>query len=553
MKKIFILFFIVLCSFLTTNTLLFAQNESKDKGQFSGDLQTNARFYERDSKRDADSLAVYDYLKYGVDSWFTLNYRVNGFDMGVRFDIHHNSMIFNPTNHANKQGLGRWYIAKSVGKLDLMVGNIYEQFGTGATLRTYEARALGIDQSILGLRVNYNINKDWRLKFITGKLKNQFLLDEINLYDPIIKGFSIDGHIKLSKKVHLTPGASVVNRTFTNDEMNTIVDVVQTLPKEEQFVPMYNTYAFSLWNTLRIGKFRWRFETAAKTSDVLQDTRGNWFEAGHGLLLYNTLTYSRKGFGIVFQAKYTENFDFRVSPNEIINAGIINYLPALTRVNSYRLTGRYNAATQALGEMAFQTDITYTPVRGLTFTANFSNISNHEKIDSLYFREVYVDASWKPRKSPWKFNLGVQMVDYNRWVFEQKGDFVNTLTPFSEIVYKFDRKKSLKTEFSYMLTKRNYKLGGKEDPKPNSPQDLGDWFWYLFEFSVAPHWSISVADMYNFERRLHYPTFAASYTLKTSFIALSYAKQPDGIVCTGGICRYEPAFSGVKLDITTSF
>ncbi|HEY1045054.1 MAG TPA: DUF6029 family protein [Bacteroidia bacterium] len=34
---------------------------------------------------------------------------------------------------------------------------------------------------------------------------------------------------------------------------------------------------------------------------------------------------------------------------------------------------------------------------------------------------------------------------------------------------------------------------------------------------------------------------------------MSYIKQVQGVNCTGGICRVEPAFSGVRLSLSTSF
>jgi hypothetical protein len=71
--------------------------------------------------------------------------------------------------------------------------------------------------------------------------------------------------------------------------------------------------------------------------------------------------------------------------------------------------------------------------------------------------------------------------------------------------------------------------------------------------AIAPHWTFSAGDMYNVGNDVHYPTLFVSYTEKATRFGLTYTKQPEGIVCTGGVCRFEPAFSGVKLDMSTSF
>jgi hypothetical protein len=81
----------------------------------------------------------------------------------------------------------------------------------------------------------------------------------------------------------------------------------------------------------------------------------------------------------------------------------------------------------------------------------------------------------------------------------------------------------------------------------------------LVEFNIAPSWSISVADMYNYAPtekspgQIHYYTAYGSFTQKANRFYLAYSRQVEGIVCTGGVCRFEPAFNGVKFGVTSSF
>ena len=93
-------------------------------------------------------------------------------------------------------------------------------------------------------------------------------------------------------------------------------------------------------------------------------------------------------------------------------------------------------------------------------------------------------------------------------------------------------------------------------------QDFGDWAYGLIEFNLAPHFSISAEDMWNVDpkkeingevKALHYYKFAASYSHKATRFSLSYGRTVEGIVCTGGVCRFEPAFSGMKFGISSSF
>jgi hypothetical protein len=86
----------------------------------------------------------------------------------------------------------------------------------------------------------------------------------------------------------------------------------------------------------------------------------------------------------------------------------------------------------------------------------------------------------------------------------------------------------------------------------------------LFEFNIAPSFSVAVSDMWNFKPNTqnvlaiyqtphHFYSAFVAYTHGPHRFTLNYVKQVAGIVCTGGVCRYEPAFSGVKFAVTSTF
>ena len=320
---------------------------------------------------------------------------------------------------------------------------------------------------------------------------------------------------------------------------------------EDEVKPRFNTYAFSLYNTLSLGDFSWYVEGAYKTPDVFVDpfatrvtltgdkTLGKLVDRS-GSIVYTTLGYSTKGLGITAEYKRTENFTFRTEPFVLANMGAVNFLPPMSRVNTFRLNARYAPATQELGEQAVQLDIRYSPSRKLGFNVNFSNITNLD--NDLLYREIYTEAVYKYKRK-WVLTGGLQLQNYNQDIYENKPGvpLVETITPYVEFLYKFDRKKSLRTEFQFMST----------------DQDFGDWVFALAEFSIAPHWTITLSDMYNLEdvrsAPHHYPRVDLFYTFKANKFSLSYIKQVEGIVCTGGICRLEPAFSGVRLAVNSTF
>ena len=102
-------FFIVLiCLFLATTGI------SQDKGIFSGGLESNANFFQRDSLIGADGIPQYDHLLFGAEAWMNLSYQIGTWNMGIRFDIFNNSNLRDPNGAYTEQGIRYWYLKKQI-------------------------------------------------------------------------------------------------------------------------------------------------------------------------------------------------------------------------------------------------------------------------------------------------------------------------------------------------------------------------------------------------------------------------------------------------------
>ncbi len=551
--------------FLLLCQLAYTQ-ENNNGGRLTGNIETNANFFIRDTLIGASNTPQYDRQLFGGESWLNLNYNNWGFDMGIRFDFFHNSNLLNPQGSFNGQGVGRWYVRKKIDKLGIAVGYLYGQIGSGIIYRAFEERPLGIDNALFGAELSYDLAEDWVIKGFFGKQKQQF-----GLYDSVIRGASVDGYLAGGEESNwsIAPGFGAVSRTLDDATMNLIVSDIKTyynIDSSYVYAPSYNNYAFTLYNTLTAGKFSWYIEAAYKSAETLANPltdpdipSGINFLNDAGTALYTSLSFANKGFGLTAEYKRNENFIFRTRPQELLNRGLVNFLPPLTRINTYRLNARYNAATQFMGEQAVQLDASYRFSRKLLANVNFSNITDLN--DNLLYREIYTEITYKYKRK-WQILGGLQLQTYNQEVYEFKPSvpLVETITPYVEWLYKFDRKKSLRIEGQYMIMNSS-DSGGKE-----VKHDYGDWIFALAEFSIAPNWTFTVSDMYNVgpgknspsdsngeKLALHYPRFDIFYTYKSSRFSLSYVKQVEGVVCTGGICRLEPAFSGVKMTVTSTF
>ena len=563
-KLLFSIF--VTCCFLLV-TLSDAKAQSDESARISGNLELNGNFFVRDSSINAVNTPQYDRQLYGADAWLNLNYSYKGFDVGVRFDMFQNSYLLNPADSYTAQGIGNWYVKKSINKLGITGGYFYDIIGSGIIFRAYESRPLAIDQALYGIRLTYDFNENWRIKGFTGRQKQQF-----DLYESNFRGASVEGFLSLdSAKVALAPGFGAVSRTLDDNSMNNLVASLNSYSRQDVFVPKYSTYAFSIYNTTTFGPFTWYAEAAFKTKDAMFDplltreieledttitTLGRFIQK-RGRVLYTSISYARKGLGITLEGKQTKNFDFRTRPQAEGIQGLVHFLPPMTRVNTYRMLARYASNTQFIGETAIQADISYRFNKKLTLTINFSNIGDRNS-NELY-REGYLEFYYKYKRK-WTLTTGAQYQEYNQDVYQGKPGvpFVTSYTPYFDFLYKLDRKKAIRFEGQYMhLEKEQGVLG-----------DYGNWAFGLVEYSIAPNWTFTISDMYNIKpgklappenaapsekEKKHYPRFDVYYTFKTNRFSLSYVKQVEGIVCSGGICRLEPAFSGVKVSVNSTF
>jgi len=516
---------------LLFNLILFSFNVYP---QLSGDFITNTNFYVKDTSIGANT-SQYKHEFSSSEAWLFLNYEIAGFKFNVRYDLFNNSPLLDPNEVYTKQGLAFYSVRKKIENLDITAGYFYDQFGTGIIFRAFEDRILGLDYAINGVRLAYEFSDKFRIKAFTGRQKNRF-----DVHPQVLKGVNIEKDFYLGDNLQFYSGAGLINRTLDQATINQLANEINSYKLEDRFVPKYNLFAFTFYNNMVYKGFSWYIEYARKSAEAIRSLSGDKFEFKEGQVLYSTLNYSRKGFGLSLQHKRSEGFSMRVSPFTSFLVGTINYMPPMSKQHAKVLPARYSISAQEAGEIASQAELTFSPSKKSTFMLNFSYVSNNS--NKRLFREAYFEYYRKFSKSL-NSTIGIQSVYYDKLTYENKlEDPVQTITPFTEIVYKIDKKKSMRTELQYLFTH----------------QDHGDFLFALAEFNIAPNYSFSVSDMINTKPKKldevkHYYSFAAFYSLNQTRFGLAFVKQVEGVVCTGGVCRVEPAFSGFKFSVSTSF
>ena len=318
--------------------------------------------------------------------------------------------------------------------------------------------------------------------------------------------------------------------------------------------------------------FRLEGEYARKINDP-NTTNGFIYKNGEALFL--SATYSMKGLGVSASFIRADNMDYRSNRLEKNNSLLsINYIPAINRQYTYQLIGNYAYASQANGQIGAQLQVNYQIPKktkiggkyGTDITFNYSRFHNiaqdtvMEALDygvimgthgyessffkfgkDLLYQDIGIEISRRVHKN-WKLILAYNYITYNLYLLQGHEDMFYGHNVAAEVTYKINPKHALRLEAQHLYSK----------------QDFGSWAYGMLEYSISPHWFISIGDQWNYgnedqEKRIHYFNLTGAYVIGTTRIALSFGKTREGILCVGGVCRAVPASYGVGLSVTTSF
>jgi hypothetical protein len=523
-------------------------------GQIHGNFQIDAQYYNPDSTIGAPVVPE----KALSNGWGVLTYTNGKFGAGLRYESYQNVMQgFDP--RFKGQGVTYRYFTYDNDKLEITVGNSYDQFGSGLIYRTYEDRGLGFDNSLDGVRVRYNPYRGVYVKGAWGRQRQFF-----SLSPAIVRGF--DGEVVVNELADRLDSALGKTRLILG---GSFVSKYQ-LDQDPLFVLPNNVGAWAARFNLIRPKINFFAEYAYKINDP-HLANNNIYKPGEALFV--NFTYSNKGLGLSLGAKHIDNMSFRSDRSATGNAGLINYLPALTKQHTYVLSAYYPYASQPNGELSWQADLTYKFKKGtklggkfgtnvaLNYSAAFMiDTTNLNDLgtggrrlgyttkwfgfnDSLFFQDVNFEMYKKVSKK-FRFTFLAGNIWYNKNVVEGKSGYpiISSQYVVADLIFTLTDKLTLRTDLEHMYCK----------------DDFGSWAAALAELTIGEHFFVAAMDQYNYgnydaKKRVHYVNVQGGYTKGTIRVTAGYGKQRAGIFCVGGVCRFVPASNGFTLNITSSF
>lgn len=504
-------------------------------GQISASFETNTIKYVDDPGLPG---SVPD-DKFGTNNYLKVDYMYGKFSAGLQLEAYLPALYgyeLGQQTDYRKFLLGSKYVSWTDDNFSVLVGNVYDQFGNGLVFRSYEDRQLGLNNSLEGVHARYDFSRFVSLKGMYGRPR---------LYTEYAGSWvrGLDLSVSLAdifnwNSVLLSLEGSYVNRYESLDK-DAGMDFY-SLGLDSPSLDLYSGRINFGWKGLSV-----KGEYAAKGKDLPSSSSS---KASKGAAIFAEALWSWKSLSISGTFRMLDHMGTMLSLYGNGTGNSLNYLPALTRQYTYMLANLNPYQVNVTGETAGQVDVYYS-LRGKTdrsrywnFHANYSTAYtlSPSQTDDGSKRLLWSDANIDVERQ-WGRNLKTALLfsrqEWSPSHGSQEGTYVSNIF-VGDITYKFDRKKSLRAELQYLL----------------SDDYEGDWAAALVEFSFAPRWSIFISDMYNIEgTKKNYYNGGFSFTKGRTRVQLSYGRNRAGYICSGGVCRYSPSYTGVNLSLTSSF
>ena len=542
---------------------LFSQNKSNVFGGF----ESNSQWYLNDKglKDEFNNPTAHPEDPLRSNNYLFLNYKYANWSAGIQGEAYEKNALLSMNPKYEHTNIATYFVQYKNEKIDLTAGYFYDQFGSGLLFRSWEDRALGINNALRGLRFIYKPTEFLTLKSIYGQQRTGFDVSKGKIY-------GLDSEIGLSKMLKYKISELSIGLTYVGREEQT--DIINP-----NFPSLTNCYAGRLNFNHKSFYLTTEYDYKSKDAVVqIQNQISNSLIKPGNALLLNT-GYSKKGFGIDATFRRIENMSFfseRGANGNLYNDRIINFIPSLTKQHHYNLANIYVYQAQPkvaiidndivkAGEIGGQIDVFYDFKKGTTFggkngtkvALNFSNwnalggtfyIYNPQdyKTDFLGFgKRYFTDANIEITKkwnSKWQSIFSYINQYYNKKLVEGTTGEINSNILAAEATYKFTNTRSLRVLGEHLW----------------ADHDKKNWAGATVELNLNSKFSIYSSDLYNYGNdvdylRNHYYNIGSAFRKNSTRIALNYGRQRGGLLCVGGVCRYVPESSGVSLSLNTTF
>lgn len=508
---------------------------AQESGYLTGSFETLDHVYVKDETNRFTPSED----RFGSNNYLKMDYYNGNFSAGLQMEAYVPATIGYPAE-LTKYALSNIYVNWKDEDFQITAGTFYDQFGSGLLFRSWEDRLLGLNNALMGARFAYNWDNKVAVKAMWGMPRLG-----MGWSDTQVRGADLS--VSLSEiigldDILLSVEGSVLNRYESLS------------PTQEEAGGTPNSIGYSGrvnfdWNGFFL---KGEYVDAGMKLISLTPKRGN--------AQLVELGYNGRGLGVTVTGRRLEWMGQKLTYRSVsdANPNTLSYVPAMSTQYTYMLTTLHPYNPQVgddtsfafnSGEMGGQVDAFYnfrrgTAIggkRGMKVHANFSTyyaLANEGAYapGNLLFRDFSFDVE-KQWTKEFKMVFLYSMQEYNPTYGQYKTTWLSNIF-VADLLYKWTSRFSTRLELQYLTT--------QEDKK--------DWMAALLEVNFAPHWSVWGSDMYNHGKTgMHYYNVGVSYAKGRTRVAAGYGRYKDGFICSGGVCRIIPQYTGANFSITTSF
>jgi len=378
--------------------------------------------------------------------------------------------------------------------IDITVGSFGQLFGRGLALNMYEDRILDFDNEIEGVKADVDLG-DAEITALWGTRKLRTEGTNSTVSAARISGPLVDG---------LEVGGSAVHIEFP--------DI--TYSEESPNMLEYDLLGGDV--NLRSGPFNLFAETVRLQRDQLEFGQGEWdFSGDDGHGNYANATYNGDGYSLGAEYK---DYNGLLQPFSV--------LPPVRRYNEA-------ASAQPDNDEGYLVSLLWNPFRdGSHFDLHYAQDNAHEK-GLGYTEAAVVYASPQTDETSWVgeywhvFELG-EKIDLQRLTVNHQVDPDWTASTFLERQQFDPGYIDLYVDYIYEAEVAYQSLINLAYTHETTGQmDVEEERWGIWEFKFKPD--------------------------ELQELSLAVGSRREGITCSGGVCRLEPAFDGVRVDYLRRF
>lgn len=458
-----------------------------------------------------------------LENWFNTDYRYNIFSAGIRLDI------FQPNDPdpSISRGKERYadiafkYFEADIGDIEegmkLTIGNYYSLFGRGLILKSYENRNIRIDNNLLGVKAE-GYYSGFKLIALSGSAENFTAVrkDILHALDLEYRGLSF---FKL--------GGSFASNDPEEDAARTMMGSLRIQP--------------SIWN------FDFYGEYGLKRNNDIREKIINNRDNNIGKAFYTGANFYYGSLSLVGEYKFYDNFIFHSLDGTVV----YNTPPSVRKEYTYVLLNRHPSPLNQANEQGFQAEANYSLTDETFLTASYGETKTLGS-DSYYQKELNINQ-------PVRLQL--------REVFAQLNHtWNNRLTTF--IAFGYNEERDANTKNITPILENHFYLDEINtirliiEHQQTTDRTTSEKYYtdvVTLEYLRSPLLSVSLVT----EMQTKEPDPGKTIRRFWNFIQFGYkvgqfmdlslliGTRQAGNICIGGVCRYEPEFSGIELKMIT--